>query len=202
VPVIAVSPDTGRLDVGDTWVLAVELRDDVTDQLEDATLAAVVTRPDTSTSNPTPVKTSVGLWSASYVLNAPGWHTATLTASGALVGVATFRVEALEVGAVPTLAEVQDYLASSGPTTWTSAAVAGALAAELAAQGKACRIPAEYPPDLREALYRRVARNLAARAVKLGQWTAFDGGATVTKVPQKDPEVGRLEAPYRVFRVG
>lgn len=202
MPVTAVSPDAGRLDVGDTWLLAVELRDDVTDQLKDATLAVVVTRPDTSTSSPTAVKTSLGLWAAPYVLAAAGRHTAVVTASGALVGVATFAVDAVAVGVVPTVAEVQAYLASAGPQSWPQADVAGALAAELAAQARTCRIPAEYPADLREALYRRVARNLAARAVPVASFTAFEGGATSTRVPMKDAEMSRLEAPYRRMVVG
>jgi len=202
VPVIAVSPDAGRLDVGDTWLLAVEIRDDVTAELKDATLTSVVTRPDTSTSSPTPVKQSLGFWTASYTLAAAGRHTAVVTASALLVGVASFAVEALAVGLVPTVAEVRAYLQSTGPTSFVDADLTGALAAELAAQARACRVPAQYPPDLREALYRRVARNLAARSVPVASFTAFDGGGTSTRVPMRDAEVARLEAPFRRMAVG
>lgn len=202
MPVIAVSPDAGRLDVGDAWLLAVEIRDDVTDELKDATLAAVVTRPDTTTAAPAFVKQSLGFWTASYTLAAAGRHTAVVTASGNVVGVVTFAVEAVAVGLVPTLAEVQAYLASAGPQSWQAADVAGALAAELAAQARVCRVPAQYPADLREALFRRVARNLAARAVPVSSFTSFEGGATSTRVPTKDPEIARLEGPFRRLAVG
>lgn len=202
MPVIAVSPDAGRLDVGATWLLAVELHDDVTDALKDATVTATVTRPDTSTSSPTVTKQSLGFYTAPYVLAASGRHTAVVTASGLLVGVATFAVDALAVGVLPTAAEVQTYLQSTGATSFTLADIGLALAAETAAQARSCRVPAEYPADLREALYRRVARNLAARAVPVAQWTAFDGQATGTRVPAKDVEVARLEAPYRRMVVG
>lgn len=63
-------------------------------------------------------------------------------------------------------------------------------------------MPAAYPADLREALLRRVARNLAARAVPVASFTAFDGGATSTRVPGRDPEVRRLEAPHLRLSVG
>ena len=66
----------------------------------------------------------------------------------------------------------------------------------------ACRIPAAYPADLGEALCRRVARNLAARSVPVASFSAFEGGGTVTRVPQRDAEVARLEGPYRRLVVG
>jgi hypothetical protein len=201
VPVIAVSPDAGRLDVGDSWLLAVELRNDVTDALTDATLAAVVTHP-SGTANPTMTKTTLGLWTGAYTLAAAGRHTAVVTASGLLVGVATFAVEAVAVGAVPTVAEVQAYLLSSGSSSWQTGDVADALAAELDAQALACRVPAQYPASLRQALYRRVARNLAARSVPVSSFTSFEGGATSTRVPMTDAEVSRLEGPHRRLVVG
>lgn len=202
MPVTAVSPATGRLDVGDTWLLAVELRDDVTDQLQDATVVATVTRPDTSTSSPTVTKQSTGFYTAPYALAAAGRHTAVVTASGLLVGVATFAVDALAVALLPTAAEVQAYLNSTGPTSFTLADITAALAAEQAAQALVCRVPAAYPADLREALYRRVARNLAARSVPVASFSSFEGGATSTRVPTKDAEVSRLEGPYRRLVVG
>lgn len=200
--VTAVSPLTGHSDVGDTWLLAIEVRDDVTGRLTDATVAATVTRPDASTSVLTVTRQSTGFYTAPYILAAPGRHTAVMSASGAVVGVATFAVDALAVAGPPGLAHVLAYLASTGPTSYTDAQVDDALAAERAAQAMACRIPAAYPADLGEALCRRVARNLAARSVPVASFSAFDGGGTVTRVPQRDAEVARLEGPYRRLVVG
>lgn len=101
--------------------------------------------------------------------------------------------------AIPDLTAVKNYL---GTTSWTDAEISGALAAETAAQAKACSIPPVYPDDLAEALKRRVARNLAGRAVPVATYTAFEGGATTTRLPMTDPEVKRLEAPYRKLVFG
>lgn len=202
MPVTAVSPAAGRLDVGDTWLLAVEVRDDVTDQLKDATVTATVTRPDTSTSVLTVTRQTLGFFTAPYALAAAGRHTAVVTSSGLVVGVATFAIDALPVAAPPTLADVKAYLASTGPTSFADADLTAVLAAERAAQAMACRVPAAYPADLAEALLRRVARNLAARSVPVASFSAFEGGATTTRVPMKDPEIARLEGPYRRLVVG
>lgn len=110
--------------------------------------------------------------------------------------------------AIPDLAAVQEYL---GDTSWTDADVSGALAAELAAQAAVVR-PAyfldadaegyrAYPADLGEALMRRVARNLAARAVPLSV-AQGDAETAPAYVPRLDPEIRRLEAPYRRLVVG
>jgi hypothetical protein len=55
-----------------------------------------------------------------------------------------------------------------------------------------------WPSDLVEALCRRVARNLAMRALPLAvQMSNTDMGAVATRLGSSDPEVRRLEAPYR-----
>lgn len=200
--VTAVTPTTGRSDVGDAWLLAVEVRDDVTGRLTDATVAATVTRPDTTTSVLTVARESTGFYTAPYVLAAPGRHTGIVSVSGVVVGVAAFAIDALSVASLPTLAVVRAYLASTGDTSFTDADISAVLASETAAQAIACRVPAAYPADLGEALCRRVARNLAARSVPVASFSAFEGGGTVTRVPQRDAEVARLEAPYRRLVVG
>lgn len=93
-----------------------------------------------------------------------------------------------------TLAEVKDYL---GDSSWSDADIQGALDAETAAQNNRCQAITPRPADLDEALKRRVARNLAARAVPLQEFSSFDSGATVQRVTRTDPEVVRLEGPYR-----
>lgn len=101
--------------------------------------------------------------------------------------------------------DVEDVAAYLGETSATEDEMAGALAAETAAQSRVCRVPADpeaLSADLREALLRRVARNLAARSVPVATFTSFEGGASSTRVPASDPEVRRLEAPWRRLVVG
>lgn len=105
----------------------------------------------------------------------------------------------------PPLPDVLGYLGSD--ISWTEDEVTSALAAETAAQAKVVRFPADpeppagplpYPADLAEALCRRVAHNLAVRALPLGvQATVTDAAALNTYVGGTDAEVKRLEAPYR-----
>lgn len=100
--------------------------------------------------------------------------------------------------AIPDLDAVNDYL---GDHSWSDADVAAALAAETAAQAAVCTLPDVYPDDMAEALLRRVARNLAMRAVPL----SVQQGDVETQpvfVPRLDPEIRRYEAPYRRLVVG
>lgn len=102
--------------------------------------------------------------------------------------------------AAPTLADVKLYLGVDH--TWTDAEVQSALDAESAAQARRCTIPDVWPADLSEALKRRVARNLAARAVPIATYTSFEGGTTAHRVPTSDPEIARLEGPHRKVVLG
>lgn len=113
----------------------------------------------------------------------------------------------------PTATDVENYLLDAGlpvpSLSWTIDAV---LASEIAAQAKAVRFPADppapasplpYPPDLAEALFRRVAHNLAVRPLALGvQVSLSDTTVASTRVGGLDAEVARLEAPYRRLPVG
>jgi hypothetical protein len=84
---------------------------------------------------------------------------------------------------------------------WSAEERTRVLAAELQAQRDTCRIPAVYNAALREALLRRVQRNLALRSLPLAVLTGdADGGTSI--LPGRDPEVRRLEAPYRKRKVG
>ncbi len=78
--------------------------------------------------------------------------------------------------------------------------VEDALMAEEAAQAARCET-FKYAGnlDLREALMRRVARNLALRNLPLGVQADEGGGV---RIGSSDPEVRRLEAPYRRLPVG
>lgn len=104
----------------------------------------------------------------------------------------------------PTAEEAYAYL---GPDTSASEEeAASAFESERASQAHRCRVPAddaEWPADLVEALFRRVAHNLALRALPLGvQATISDGGVATNQVGGLDPEVRRLEAPFRRLVVG
>ena len=105
---------------------------------------------------------------------------------------------AISRGSLATLDELRDYL---GATSATDPELTTALHAERAAQAQRCRID-PYTHELREAVMRRVARNLAARSVPVATWTSFEGGATGTRVPNTDAEIRRLEAPYRKLVIG
>lgn len=110
--------------------------------------------------------------------------------------------------AIPDIDDVQSYL---GDTSWTDTEVQAALDAELAAQQAVVRpgyfLAADedgvrdYPADLAEALKRRVARNLAMRGVPLSV-NQGDADTAPAFVPRTDPEIRRLEAPYRRLAVG
>lgn len=105
---------------------------------------------------------------------------------------------------------VEAYL---GPDhSWTPAQIEAAIAAEVAAQAAVVRFPADppapaeplpYPADLLEALCRRVAHNLALRALPLGVSVDLtESAVATTRVGGTDAEVRRLEAPYRRRTVG
>lgn len=97
-----------------------------------------------------------------------------------------------------TLDDVKDYL---GDHSWDDEELQSALDAEEAAQAARCRIPDPTSADLDEALKRRVARNLAMRQIPLA---VPQGSAEVgpSFIPGNDPEVRRLEAPYRRLVIG
>lgn len=92
------------------------------------------------------------------------------------------------------LGTIKDY---AGPVAagYSDETIAEALAAETAAQARACVIPEDdMPADLTEALKRRVVRNLAMRSVPLGVQADESGGI---RLGSRDPEIIRLEGPHR-----
>lgn len=197
MPARALTPTSGILDVGDTWLMGFEVRDDETDELTDATVVVTVTRPDASTALPVPTHVSTGVYTVLYELAAAGHHTAKVVTSETVVSVLWCAVDAVVGSNRPDLATVKDYLRDA-VKGWSDAQIQSALDAETAAQARVCRIPAVYPPDLAEALCRRVRRNLAMRGIPLGVQTSEVGPVRVGR----DPEIRRLEAPFPKLRVG
>jgi hypothetical protein len=113
------------------------------------------------------------------------------------------------VPTAPDLAAVKAYLGDSG--SWDDDAIDAARLAEIGNQSAMCRLPVDpdpesplpYPADLAEALCRRVAHNLALRALPLGvQANVSDMSVATTRVGGMDAEVRRLEGPYRKLPVG
>lgn len=104
---------------------------------------------------------------------------------------------------LPTFADVDDYLGGAGAHSWTDEQLEDALNAEAANQRRVCQVPAAYPDDLRQALLRRAARNLAMRR-QLTEQPRTDGDFDAPSFvpPGRDAEVRRFEAPWRRMGIG
>lgn len=167
-----------------------------------ATAVLTVTLPDGTAVTPTLDNPDPGVYLLDYTPVATGRHVAAFVSTGPGAGAAVdvFDIVA-PTAAIVTPQDALTYLSSTGDTSFNLADIASALDAERSAQAAACRID-DFTPALREALFRRVARNLAARSVPVASFSAFEGGGTVQRVPQRDAEVARLEAPYRRLVVG
>lgn len=191
-----------RWHLGDVVALAAEVRDEDGTLTNPGAMSLLVVHEDGNEDDLTGdlVATEAGRFEVAYAPAVTGRHLAKWTATGDLAGVATFvfDVDPTELAFI-TLTELRDYL---GATSATDPEITTALRAERAAQAQRCRVD-PYTYELREALCRRVARNLAARSVPVATFTSFEGGGgTSTRVPSVDAEVRRLEAAYRRLPVG
>jgi len=187
-------PASQTLVLGAVWVLSVLVQDD------DGGFTAVaptctVTLPNGTTAAPAMTDQGGGVWRALYTTTAAGRHVARVVSTGYGATDLTAFVTALVAAAgMPALADVKAYL---GTNSWTDAEIQDALDAEAAAQRRKCRIPADYPADLAQALKRRVSRNLNMRKLALAVLRGPADGGDATVIPGRDPEVQRLEAGYR-----
>lgn len=183
-----VSSTSVLLPVGGSWRLDVD---------SDTAPIVVVTPPAGEPVTVTAEQASSDRWQASYVVAAPGRYVARATGDDDVVDFAAHAL-AVSTGPVLDVPAVVEYL---GQISATEETVGDALQAETFAQRAVCRVGAVYPPDLREALLRRVARNLALRGIPLAVLRGdAESGSTV--LPGKDPEVRRLEAPHRRLPIG
>jgi hypothetical protein len=101
----------------------------------------------------------------------------------------------------PTAAEAREHLGI--PTSVSDAVLGEIVAAEIDVQAARCRWvgqdgalgrdPAAYPQALRMAVFRRVARAVAARGLPLG----FQAGEFGIAGLRGDDVLERLEGPYR-----
>jgi hypothetical protein len=184
-------------DVGDAVKVTYSVVDEDGDPVNASTCVLTVTKPDLTTSTPTVSNPETGEYEADWLYAAAGRHIFTWVTTVPNTTESTV-VYAVAPTALPTLAVVKDYL---GTTSATDAEITAALAAETAAQDAVCRVEAYYPPDLAEALKRRVARNLALRGIPLAVLQGdAEGGSLV--LPRLDVEVRRLEGPHRKLIAG
>lgn len=192
----AESPAVVELTVDQRWVIEYEVTDDDGCAVDDATTTVTVTLPGGSTSSVTPEALDDGVYRGVYVpTGATGRYVARAAATG--YGVADFvaYVQGTTLAAgMPTLANVLNFLEWDADNEWGDAATA--LATESANQRRICNVAAVYPDDLRGALYRRVARNLAMKKLPVAVLRG-DGESGDTVLPGNDPEVRRLERPHR-----
>lgn len=198
------------LPVGGVWEMTVAVLDaDGIAAAEEPVIT--VTTPAAGTATPDVELVCAGVYRAVYVTAAGGRHTA--RAVTATLGAADLTAYATAITAAAAMPDLDDLRGDPGgdpPTygylgqnTWTDAELQGALDAEAAAQRSACRVPAAYPADLREALLRRVAVNLAKRQLPLMMLQGdAEAGSTTSFVPGRDAEVRRLEGPFRKLRMG
>lgn len=195
MPATATTPSAGQLNVGDTWLLGVLVLDDVTGTPTAATVTAEVT----GSGAPVPAdveEVGAGRYLARHVLTEAVRHTAQVSVSGDVTAVVLFAVDAVTVSALPDLTAVKNYLGTEVTAQYGDTVIQEELDAERVNQAKVCRVGAVYPADLGSALKRRVLRALALRSLPLAVLqNDADGGASF--LPSNDPEVKRLEGPYR-----
>lgn len=205
--VSATSPVSVELPISDVWLIAVEVRD-VDGCLVDEAPVVTVTLPAGTTSTPTVETVTTGLYRVAYVVGTSGRYVARAVTTGHGAADFTAYVTAtVAATGMPTLddlrgdPEVEGDLGYLGETSATDPEIQDALDAEAAAQRATCRVPAAYPADLRQALLRRVARNLALRGIPLAVLRG-DAESGDTILPGRDPEVRRLEGPHRKLVFG
>lgn len=196
----ALTPTAELLPIGGRWIIAVETTDD-DGALVDAAPTVTVTLPAGSTTSPTVELVSTGVYRAAYEVGTAGRYVARVVAAG--YGAADFAAYATATTAGTGMPDTDDVAAYMGDSaaSWETEEIQDALDAEAAAQRSRCRVGGVYPADLRQALLRRVVRNLALRSLPLAVLRG-DAEAGDTILPGSDPEVRRLEAPYRKLVVG
>lgn len=186
--------------IGQAWVLVVVVCDDQGAITTAEMPTVTITMPDGSTSAPLPVLQMDSSWRVEFTAATAGRHLAHVSTVEDAVDACLYVDMPTTAGGMPTVADASVYLGSSA-ASWSMAQIEGAFNAERSAQRSRCGERAVYPDDLREALLRRVQRNLAMRRLPLAVPTGdADGGPSV--IPGRDPEVRRLEGPFRRVTVG
>lgn len=197
----ALSSTAVDLPISGTWALVVAVTDSSGCPAA-VTPTVTVTLPGGSTATPTAEAVTSGVYRAVYVVGSAGRYVARVTtAENGAADFAAHVTATVAATGMPDLDAVKTYLRVPLDDTEQDDEIGDALDAESSAQRDVCRVPAAYPASLREALLRRVARNLALRNLPLAVLRG-DGEAGDTVLPGRDPEVRRFEAPYRKLRIG
>lgn len=163
--------------------------------LVDATVVLQLTAPDTSHPTATVTHAATGVYTSTPIPDQLGEWSGTWTVTGTVTDLVYFRFRVVDpaVENVLTLTDAKDYL---GANSYTDAQIQDALDAESVAQAQVCRIPEPMPRDLKQALKRRVARNLAMRPIPLAVLRGDAQAGEANILPGVDPEIRRLEKPY------
>lgn len=209
MPVSALSSTNIERPIGGEWILSVLVTDADCDAV-DAVPVVTVTLPAGTTATPTVETLSTGVYRAVYALGTAGRYIARVVAAGyGAADFVAFVTATTAATAMPTLIdlrgdpEVEGDLGYLGPNSFTDAAIQDALDAEAAAQRRVCNVPAAYPDDLRQALLRRVARNLSMRKLTLALARGdAEAGSSDIVLGGNDPEVRRFERPHRKLVMG
>jgi hypothetical protein len=186
------------LPVGGLWEMIVVAYDDNHVPVDVAPVVTV-TLPDGTTATPVATEEAYG-WRTLFELTLPGRYVAQAVVAG--YGVAEFTAWAADLVTAAGMPDLVDLDAYLGEHSWTDEELQDALDAEAAAQRRACTIPANYPADLRQALLRRVARNLSMRRITLSVQRGDNEAGDITVLPGRDPEVRRFEKNYPKLGVG
>lgn len=203
MPIVLLSAAYATVVRGDVAIIDAMVLDADGDLIDLAPIVTV-TLPADTTATPTPERLAGGVYRAQYVTTVTGRHLIEVThAEYGRADAVAVVVAPTSATSMPNVADVDNYLRSGGGEhNWSDEDINDALLAEQSAQARVCRVGAVYPPDMREALLRRVQRNLAMRPLALAMARGdADGGDTVM-LPQHDPEVRRLERPYRKLPMG
>ena len=201
--VTALSSESASLPAGGLWEVSVIVRD-ADGYLSDVVPTLTVTPPDGTPDTPVAMTlVAAGVYRTLVTASDVGYYLARAEATG--LGVADFAAFVIEPSAGAGAVTIADLTGPGGymqVSSWDDASIEDALAAEAQAQRDVCDVPAAYPLSLRQALLRRVVRNLAMRglplAVPIGD---AEAGDTVLP-PGNDPEVRRLERPWRKAVMG
>jgi hypothetical protein len=188
----ALTPEVVDVPLSGRWIITVKVTDD-DGYRADVAPTITVTLPNGTTSSVTPEAVRSGVYRGVYVpTGSVGRYVARATALGyGVVDFVAYVAGTTLDAAMPVVQDVRDY---AGTLSQTDDQIQSALDAEAAAQRNRCRVSAVYPADLREALIRRAVVNLDKRNQRNTQLPE-DGGPRFT--PSNDPEVRRLEGPYR-----
>lgn len=200
--VYARSDASADLPVSGVWVIDVCVTDADGDAVTDDAPTVTITLPGGSTATPSAEDLGNGRHRAEYVVVSTGRYVArAVTLTHGAADFTAYVTATVAATGMPDLDATKTYLRIDLDDTSQDDEVQDALDAEAAAQRGVCRVPAAYPADLRQALLRRVARNLALRGLPLAVLRGdAESGDTVLR--GHDPEIRRLEGPHRKLVAG